>query len=83
MDKYISCETAKADLQKAFAFHDYAGSAACSVIDKIPAADVVEIVRCGACKHRTSGDPNCVGRSKDWYCPLGERRDDDNAEQVY
>ena len=42
----------------------------------IPAADVVEVVRCGDCKHRVSGNPNCLGRSKDWYCPLGERRND-------
>ena len=42
----------------------------------IPSADVVEVVRCGECKHRTSGNPNCVGRNKNWHCPCGEKRDD-------
>ena len=47
-----------------------------AAIAAIPAADVVPVVRCGECKHRTSGHPNCVGRRKDWYCPLGERGQD-------
>ena len=37
-------------------------------------ADVVEVVRCGQCVHRTSGKPSCQGRHKDWFCANGERR---------
>ncbi len=37
------------------------------------------VVRCGECKHRGSGNQNCVGRSKDWFCPLGEREDKVNG----
>ena len=37
--------------------------------------DMVEVVRCGECVHRT--DPrriSCKGRRKDWFCADGERR---------
>ena len=44
------------------------------VINRIPAADVVEVVRCGECVYRTSGKPSCQGRHKDWFCANGVRR---------
>ncbi len=40
-----------------------------------PTADGKEVVRCGECVFRTSGDPNCQGRHKDWFCPDGVRRE--------
>lgn len=43
-------------------------------IDEIPAADVVEVVRCGECRERTSGRTFCQGRPKDWFCASGARR---------
>ena len=42
-------------------------------IEVVPAADVVEVVRCGECIHRTSGWPSCQGRPKDWFCANGQR----------
>lgn len=46
---------------------------ACEAIDDEPAADVVEVVRCGECRERTSGRPFCQGRPKDWFCANGAR----------
>ena len=40
----------------------------------IPAADVVEVVRCGECIYRTSGFPFCQGRPNDWFCANGYGR---------
>lgn len=61
-----------------------------NLIDKTSTADVVEVVRCGKCKH---GDVSCHAKTKDgeetiacycviknkvtdvdYYCPNGERR---------
>lgn len=42
-------------------------------IEDLPAADVVEVVRCGECRERTSGRPFCQGRPKDWFCANGAR----------
>lgn len=36
--------------------------------------DMVAVVRCGECVHRTSGRQFCQGRPKDWFCANGERR---------
>ena len=43
-------------------------------VETIPAADVVEVVRCGECIFRTSGYPSCQGRPKDWFCANGYGR---------
>lgn len=45
-----------------------------SIVAKIPTEDVVKVVRCGECIHRTSGRMICQGRPKDFYCGDGERR---------
>ncbi|MBP5461212.1 MAG: hypothetical protein J6Y20_03715 [Lachnospiraceae bacterium] len=45
MTEYIDREAAKEAVQKALAFHSYAGGTAASAIDKIPAADVRPVVR--------------------------------------
>lgn len=59
------------------------------VIDSIPAADVVEVVRCRYCKHSNWWQETCHGRIryyckklcrqtyKDGFCSYGERRDSD------
>ena len=53
-----------------------------SSILRIPAADVVEVVRCKDCKYRDDDD-FCTGRGypngavpDDGFCDKGERRDD-------
>ena len=48
--------------------------AAVMVLDGLPAADAVEVVRCGKCVHR-SRRPNCAGRHPDWFCADGERKE--------
>lgn len=44
-------------------------------IGRVPAADVVEVVRCGECIYRTSNNQRCIGRKKDWFCADGERKE--------
>ena len=52
-------------------------------IDDMPAADVVEVVRCRECRYREEEQPgmvycpNTVGGwvDEDWFCAGGERRD--------
>ena len=58
-----------------------------SDLDKIPAADVVPVVRCGECKHRDPEDKKCdcgglehthmFPVADDWFCADGERKDGD------
>lgn len=50
-------------------------------IDAIPAADVVEVVRCRECKYRAEDD-FCIGRgwpdklvADDGFCEKGKRKD--------
>lgn len=45
------------------------------ILQGLPTADVVEVVRCKDCKHRNSGRMSCQGRHPDWYCPKGERKE--------
>ena len=77
MAEYIEREKAKQRL-----VHDYAYAAA-NILDEIPAADVVEVVRCGQCKHATEdiiveGVCYChkiqQGMFLDGFCSYGERR---------
>lgn len=57
-------------------------------VRNLPAADVVEVVRCRDCKYRDYDDAPygekvavCTGAMAysqtpdDWYCPMGERKD--------
>lgn len=57
-------------------------------IDKVPTADVVEVVRCENCKHAEIQDyapPSCrycckysaLYHAKNFYCSMGERREDE------
>lgn len=47
-----------------------------SIIENIPTADVVEVVRCGNCLNRIKGTyPKCQGRKPDDYCSDGIRRE--------
>ena len=61
---------------------------AIEVATSIPAADVVEVVRCGECEYRDYDDEPygkkvavCTGAMAysqtpdDWYCPMGKRKD--------
>ena len=58
------------------------------LIDCMPTADVVEVVRCKDCKHYSAdgwGFGNCYRTNVDYlrmaddsFCSYGERREDDN-----
>ena len=62
-------------------------SDAMSALFRIPAADVVPVVRCRDCKHRDPEDRKCdcgglehahmFPVSDDWFCADGERKDGD------
>ena len=48
------------------------------VIRSLPAADVVEVVRCGECVYRISYGCKRIGgisTPPNWYCATGERKD--------
>ena len=59
------------------------------VLRKVPAADVVAVVRCRDCKHHQREQDPCHGRTehyckklsaevyKDFFCSYGERRGED------
>lgn len=51
-------------------------------VDKIPAADVVSVVRCRECIHRdgTPGQPNilCGQMHDDDFCSYGQRKEDEH-----
>ena len=40
-----------------------------------PTIDAVPVVRCKDCKHRNEYY-SCSGRRDDWFCPNGERRNE-------
>ncbi len=80
MAEYIEREKAKQRL-----VYDYAYAAA-NILDEIPAADVVEVVRCKDCKYRYVpascalwyatfyGKEYFVERGDNFYCSYGERK---------
>ena len=46
-------------------------------IEEAPTLDVVPVVRCKDCKHRNEYY-SCSGRRDDWFCPNGERRNEND-----
>ena len=69
-------------------FQDLHWYASRNIVEDIPTADVVEVVRCKDCKHSKMADyipakcpyfcklmANC--HSGDFFCSMGERREDD------
>ena len=83
MDDYISREAARNALYEA----DAITMEGVKILNQFPAADVVEVVRCGQCKHcvehyDTDGNApywTCQewdsGTDYDGYCYYGERKD--------
>lgn len=86
VDKYISLKTIMESPMRQFVrIHtgetkpeDWVISGA--NIMRIPAADVVEVVRCGNCEHWRGPNQICRGIGVDFdangFCPYGERRAD-------
>ena len=60
--------------------------AAAGMIDKLPAVDAVEVVRCRDCKWWTGTQDSLQGKcmltggfpSGGWYCANGSKKDEDN-----
>lgn len=72
MAEYIEREKAKSLLHIEYAY------AAEQLLDEIPAADVVPVVRCKNCKHEFGG--NCIicgfqKRKPEDFCSYGERKE--------
>lgn len=62
--------------------HVISGTTLLELIDRFPAADVVEVVRCKDCKHRDPEDQICRGRgwpmqlvTDDGFCGKGRLRE--------
>ena len=98
MAEYIEREAAKKTLGESGLIPKYAENnrpVTDRIIDGIPAADVVEVVRCKDCKHYGWAQEPCHGRterycklnkglvviSKETFCSYGERRGEDGQKK--
>lgn len=78
MDEYIERETAIDRLEKLFQLQ---APTARTIIEAIPAADVVPVVRCKDCRYsmddKIFGGMWCRGRkiTPDWFCADGTKMD--------
>ena len=89
MDEYISKQViigildAKADI--ALGAPKVVFSAAAKMVEKLPAADVVSVVRCRDCIHCEAGGYTDLlyceyfdwGINADYFCSYGERKDEE------
>lgn len=48
-------------------------------MNRLPAVDAVEVVRCKDCKHRFNR-PICAYKGDDWFCGYGERREENDND---
>ena len=88
MDEYISKQVlirifnAKADM--ALGTPKAVFSAAAKMVEKLPAADVVRVVRCKDCEYWEKGSDSAQGRcdltgnypTGTWFCANGERNEE-------
>lgn len=95
MSRYIKTDALMKDIWSLYRDEDHvdynvAIADALNVIDEQPTADVVEVVRCKDCKHAEIQDyapPSCrycckysaLYHAKNFYCSMGERREDDKG----
>ena len=82
MAEYIEREEAKKLLRLEFGGVTHA-VIACRILDAVPAADVVEIVRCKNCVAAVTDEDGVLRCNYDWnhvdadfYCGIGEKRAD-------
>lgn len=83
--KYIDCEAFK---RKMIDEKNFFPTAVAAALKEMPAADVVEVVRCRNCKHFKTDTDYCkehnkgycewdnVVKSKRHFCSYGERKDE-------
>jgi hypothetical protein len=90
MDEYIEKEALKQRLEASPLFSNFKAGGIfikegiLDLVEKHPAADVVEVVRCKDCKHArklVSGDYSClvdqrIAHNETDYCSYGERREE-------
>ena len=77
--KYIEAEVLKNNIHKCEWVHDIKSVE--KFVDRLPAADVVEVVRCRECVYREKEQPgmvycpNTVGGwlDENWFCAGGEK----------
>ena len=89
MAEYIEREAAKSEFNLHFGGVSHAVIAS-KILDEIPAADVVEVVRCKDCKHENVH--HAISDKHTWceywgidpdfddFCSYGERRDNDATD---
>ena len=90
MDEYIKRSTVMYYLDGIATADEMAMNIAKAAVKRIPAADVVEVVRCRECKHenvyhaisdkRTWCDYWGIDPDFDDFCSCGERRDSDGND---
>ena len=86
MSRYIDADAVLREACKRFDYvYDFE-----EVLDAVPTADVVDVVHCKDCKHAEIQDyapPSCrycckysaLYHAKNFYCSMGERREDDKG----
>ena len=89
MDDLISRQAAIEAIADTLKYEDYGflSDELESVINNVPAADVVEVVRCKDCRwgREACGNIECFADTNvppeyhgyEWFCPNGERRTDE------
>lgn len=80
-DDYVK----RSDVHKAFQpkYAPAINRAFAAMIDSVPSADVVEVVRCADCVYRISYGCKRIGgisTPSNWYCATGERKDGGHDE---
>lgn len=89
MSRYIDTDVLKEKMLK-YGFRSADQTITEFVEDILPTVDVVEVVRCKDCKHAEKQDyapPSCrycckysaLYHAKNFYCSMGERREDDKG----
>lgn len=81
MPEYIERGAAKHAADLAFDMTETEYDILCKELDRVPAADVVEVTRCKDCRHHSAAAGVCnlylhfsVGVSANDYCSFGERK---------
>lgn len=78
-----SLEETEYDISPAYEPDGFTFNRVYEVVESIPAADVVPVVRCKDCKYRdgTPGQPNilCAQMHEDDFCSYGERKEGEDG----
>jgi hypothetical protein len=81
MDKYVKADRLKEKCAESCKYvrvgnEEYLSVGdVCRIVDEMPSADVVEVVRCKDCKYRRKGLPYCGYFGETAFCSKGERKE--------